>query len=242
MSEAFSKAFKHVSEQLGKGVPEAVIMEKMPEFRDGAFVVNRYIPATPPLLGMALKTPNPSVTAAENLGKIERFAKRRGLRVFVEGDSIYLVTRDDVRRALLRPDLFAATTPQLFENIGKTFYNISPDLVSELETQEGFSASIARILADKMLVTKAVVALFIILTPALWIAVSSFLTESLFYPRWAMILSGIVGMGITVYVVRLYFRENFPELFEKIDTALLIPNPGQEKKRSRQLPLIKSEQ
>ncbi|MEM0348800.1 MAG: hypothetical protein QXE96_01600 [Candidatus Caldarchaeum sp.] len=230
MSEAFSKAFKHVLEQLGKNVPEAVMMEKMPEFRDGAFVVNRYIPSTPPLLGMALKNPVPNITASDNLSKIERFAKRRGLGVFVEGDSVYLVTRDGVRRALLRPDLFAASTPQLFENIGKTFYNLSPDLVSELETHEGLSAAIARILADKMLVTKAVVALFIILTPALWIAISSFLTESLFYPRWAMILSGLVGLGVTAYVVRLYFRENFPELFEKIDTALLKTNPGQEKR------------
>jgi hypothetical protein len=179
---------------------------------------------------MALKNPVPNITASDNLSKIERFAKRRGLGVFVEGDSVYLVTRDGVRRALLRPDLFAASTPQLFENIGKTFYNLSPDLVSELETHEGLSAAIARILADKMLVTKAVVALFIILTPALWIAISSFLTESLFYPRWAMILSGLVGLGVTAYVVRLYFRENFPELFEKIDTALLKTNPGQEKR------------
>lgn len=220
MSEAFAKAFKYVQEQLSKNVSEAVIQEKMPEFRDGAFVVNRFLPTEPPLLGMALKNPVFQISA-ESLARVEKFAKRRNLLVKTEGENVSLVSKDGVRRAMLRPDMFAATTPQLFDGIGKAFYGLSPDLATELEFADGFSSAIARLLADKMLVTKAVVGIFLILTPALWLAASLFLTESLVYPRWAMIGAGVLAVALTVYIVRLYFRENFPELSEKIDTGLL---------------------
>jgi hypothetical protein len=48
-----------------------------------------------------------------------------------------------------------------------------------------------------------------------------FLTESLFYPRWAMILMGALGVAATLYTIRLYLKENFPEVFEKFDTESL---------------------
>ncbi|MEM2043489.1 MAG: hypothetical protein QXN72_01670, partial [Candidatus Caldarchaeum sp.] len=167
MSEAFVKAYKHVEEQLGKNTPEALIQEKMPEFRDGVFVVNKYIPSDPPLLGMAFKNPALQLNK-EVIGRVEKFAKRRGLLMMVEGDNVYLSTKEGVRKAWLRPDFFAATNPQLFESVGKVFYNLSPDLVAQLEFSDGLTSSIARLLADKMMITKGVVALFFILSPALW--------------------------------------------------------------------------
>ncbi|MEM1943815.1 MAG: hypothetical protein QXO30_04210 [Candidatus Caldarchaeum sp.] len=220
MSEAFVKAYKHVEEQLGKNTPEALIQEKMPEFRDGVFVVNKYIPSDPPLLGMAFKNPVLQLNK-EVIERVEKFAKRRGLLMMVEGDNVYLSTKEGVRKAWLRPDFFAATNPQLFESVGKVFYNLSPDLVAQLEFSDGLSSSIARLLADKMMITKAVVALFFLLSPALWVAISMFLTESLFYPRWSMLALGVLGLAAALYLVRLYLRENFPELSEKIETSKL---------------------
>ncbi|MEM1966200.1 MAG: hypothetical protein QXH12_08830 [Candidatus Caldarchaeum sp.] len=225
MSEAFVKAYKHVREQLEKNTPETVIQEKMPEFRDGVFVVNRYVPSDPPMLGMALKNPGVQITR-ETIVRVERFAKRRGLLMQTEGENIYLVSKDGVKRAWLRPDFFAATTPPLFEAIGKVFYNLSPDLVSQLELSDGWASSIARLLANKLLLTKAVVALFFLFSPALWVAVSLFLTESLFYPRWVLVASGVVALAAALYLIRLYLRENFPELSEKIDTARLKRRPA----------------
>ncbi|MEM4171474.1 MAG: hypothetical protein QXS57_01620 [Candidatus Caldarchaeum sp.] len=220
MSEAFVKAYKHVEEQLGKNTPEALIQEKMPEFRDGVFVVNKYIPSDPPLLGMGFKNPVLQLNK-EVVGRVEKFAKRRGLLIMVEGDNVYLSTKEGVRKAWLRPDFFAATNPQLFESVGKVFYNLSPDLVAQLEFSDGLTSSIARLLADKMMITKGVVALFFILSPALWVAISMFLTESLFYPRWAMLAMGVLGLAAALYLIRLYLRENFPELSEKIETTKL---------------------
>ncbi|MEM4186911.1 MAG: hypothetical protein QW801_06515, partial [Candidatus Caldarchaeum sp.] len=98
MSEAFVKAYKHVREQLEKNTPETVIQEKMPEFRDGVFVVNRYVPSDPPMLGMALKNPGVQITR-ETIVRVERFAKRRGLLMQTEGENIYLVSKDGVKRA-----------------------------------------------------------------------------------------------------------------------------------------------
>ncbi|MEM0441225.1 MAG: hypothetical protein QW463_06435 [Candidatus Caldarchaeum sp.] len=221
MSEAFVKAFKHVKEQISKNVPDAVIQEKMPEFRDGSFVVNKYIPYSPPLLGMAFKNPVFQITA-ENLAKVEKIAKRRGLIIKTEGNTIDLIDKSGTRKAVLRPDLYAASNPELFEVIGKVLYGLGFDTQSQLELEDGFSSALARLLADKMLVTKAIVAIFLLFVPALWIAVSLFLTESLFYPRWILFLAGALAMALTVYIVRLYFRENFPELFEKIETSQLI--------------------
>ncbi|MDW8084005.1 MAG: hypothetical protein RMI49_02235 [Candidatus Caldarchaeum sp.] len=221
MSEAFVKAFKHVQDQISKNVSDAMIQEKMPEFRDGNFSVNRYLPYTPPLLGMALKSPVFQMSV-ENLAKVEKFAKRRGLLVKTVGNSVELVTKDGIRRAILRPDFFAASTPQLFESIGKVFYGLGQDTATELEVMDGFTSAVARILADKMNVTKAVVAIFLLFTPVLWLAASLFLTESLFYPRWALIAAGLAAIGVTAYIIRQYFRENFPELSERIDTTNLV--------------------
>lgn len=221
MSEAFVKAFKHVQDQINKNLPNAVIQEKMPEFREGNFVVNRYLPYDPPLLGMALKNPVFQLNV-ETLARVEKFAKRRGLLMKTEGNSVELFDKEGLLRVVMRPDFFAAATPQLFESIGKAFYSLGTDTATELEFADGFSAALARLLADKMNVTKAVVAVFLLFTPALWLAVSMFLTESLVYPRWVMIAGGIAALAVTGYIVRLYFKENFPELAEKIDTKYLM--------------------
>ena len=220
MSEAFAKAFKYVKEQVEKGVPDAIIQEKMPEFRDGSVVVNRYIPLNPPMLGASLKNPGLELTK-DTLQAVERFAKRRGLLMEVEGENIFLVSKNGVKKAWLKRDFYAATNIDLFDDIGKVVYKLNPDLSAEAELSSGLTASIARLLGDKMLVTKAIVAFFFLVSPVLWIAASLFLTESLFYPRWAMLLMGALGVAATLYLIRLYLKENFPEVFEKFDTETL---------------------
>ncbi len=220
MSEAFAKAFKHVKEQVEKGVPDAVIQEKMPEFRDGSVVVNRYIPLNPPMLGASLKNPGLELTK-DTLQAVEKFAKRRGLLMEVEGENIFLVSKNGVKKAWLKRDFYAATNIDLFDDIGKVVYRLNPDLSAEAELSNGLTASVARLLGDKMLITKAMVAFFFLVSPILWVAVSMFLTESLFYPRWAMLLMGALGVAATLYLIRLYLKENFPEVFEKFDTKAL---------------------
>jgi len=221
MSEAFVKAFKHVSQMLEKNSTLSSVAESMPEFRDGVFVVNKLIPSNPPMLGMALKNPGLQIER-DLIAKVEAFAKRRGLLVKIEGNTIYLETKEGVRKALMKADLFAATTPQLFESIGKVFYGLARDLPAQLELSSGWTAAVARLLADQLTVTKGLVALFFIFSPALWVAISMFLTESLYYPRWALFIGGVIALATALYLVRLYLKENFPELFEKIDTAQLM--------------------
>jgi hypothetical protein len=63
--------------RLRKVSPDAVIQEKMPEFRDGAVVVNRYIPLNPPMLGASLKNPGLELTK-ETLQTVERFCEEEG--------------------------------------------------------------------------------------------------------------------------------------------------------------------
>jgi hypothetical protein len=36
-----------------------------------------------------------------------------------------------------------------------------------------------------------------------------------------MILMGALGVAATLYTIRLYLKENFPEVFEKFDTESL---------------------
>jgi len=220
MSEAFVKALNHILDQRRKGVSDVVIQDKMPEFRDGSFTVNRYLPGDPALLGMAGKNVQLALSR-ETLRLVEKFAKRRGLTMEVSGEDIFLLNKDGKRVAWLKTTFYAASSARLFEDIGRVLYNISPNLQSQLELADGWNAAIARILADTGLIVRLIVALFFIFSPALWVGISLFLTESLFFPRWAMIASGIVALAAAFYLVRLYLRENFPELGRRDDTSVL---------------------
>jgi hypothetical protein len=220
MSEAFIKALNHILDQRRKGVSDAVIQDKMPEFRDGAFTVNRYLPGNPALLGMTGKNVQLALSR-ETLRLVEKFAKRRGLTMEVSGEDIFLLNRNGERVAWLKTTFYAASSARLFEDIGRVLYNISPNLQSQLELADGWNAAIARLLADTGLVVRLIVALFFIFSPALWVAISLFLTESIFFPRWALIASGVVALAAAFYLIRLYLRENFPELGRRDDTSVL---------------------
>ncbi|MDJ0270776.1 MAG: hypothetical protein NXY59_09620 [Aigarchaeota archaeon] len=210
MSEAFRKALNHIQEQKKKGVEDVVIQEKLPEFRDGAFVVNRYIPSNPPLLGMAAKDLKLDINR-ESLRLVEKFAKRRGLTMKVSGDDIFLVNKEGAQVAWLKRDTYAAADPELFQDIGKVLYRVSPDLLSELELMDGWQAAVARLLADRRLLDKLFVAIFFLISPFLWTTLALFLTPSLAFPREFLIGAGVVGLALTAYLVRLYLRENFPK-------------------------------
>ncbi len=210
MSEAFRKALNHIQEQKKKGVEDVVIQEKLPEFRDGAFVVNRYIPSNPPMLGMATKDLKLDINK-ETLRLVEKFAKRRGLTMKVSGDDVFLVNKDGEQVAWIKRDTYAAADPELFQDIGKVLYRISPDLLSELELMDGWQAAVARLLADRRLLDKLFVAIFFLISPFLWVALALFLTPSLAFPREFLIGAGVVGLALTAYLVRLYLRENFPK-------------------------------
>ena len=220
MSEAFIKALNHVRDQKSKGVADAVIQSKMPEFRDGAFTVNLYIPGHPALLGMSGKNVQLSVNR-DTLRLIEKFGKRRGLTMEVVGDDVFLLDKEGMRVAWLRANSFATASARLFEEVGRTLYNISPTLQSQLELADGWQASIARILADTELLVKIIVAIFFILSPTLWVGISLFLTESIFFPRWALVIPGVLAVLAAIYLIRLYLRENYPELGRSDDTSIL---------------------
>ncbi|GBC68970.1 hypothetical protein HRbin01_00660 [archaeon HR01] len=220
MSEAFIKALNHVRDQKSKGVADAVIQSKMPEFRDGAFTVNLYIPGHQALLGMSGKNVQLSVNR-DTLRLIEKFGKRRGLTMEVVGDDVFLLDKEGRRVAWLRANSFATASARLFEEVGRTLYNISPTLQSQLELADGWQASIARILADTELLVKIIVAIFFILSPTLWVGISLFLTESIFFPRWALVIPGVLAVLAAIYLIRLYLRENYPELGRSDDTSIL---------------------
>jgi hypothetical protein len=52
-----------------------------------------------------------------------------------------------------------------------------------------------------------------------------FLTGSLFYSRWALLPMDVFGIAVTLYLHRLYLKENFRKSLKKIDTE-----PYKEKK------------
>jgi hypothetical protein len=105
-----------------------------------------------------------------------------------------------VKKAWLKRDFYAATNKDLFDDIGKVVYRLNPDLPAEAELSSGLTASIARLLGDKMLITKAIVAFFFLVSPVLWIGVSMFLTESLFLPEMGHdSYGGFGGCGNTIH-------------------------------------------
>ena len=210
MSEVFRKALSFVEEQRKKGVPDVVIQEKLPQFKEGGFTVNRYVPSNPILLGM--EAPNIKFEInSDNVKLVEKFAKRRGLTVKTVEEGIQLVNENGEVVGLIKQNMFLASSPRLFEDIGKVLYRISPDLKAELELMDGWEAAVARLLADKRLLDRLFIALFFFFSPVLWAAIALFITPSLFFPREILIAIGVVGAALAVYVLKIYYRENFSE-------------------------------
>ena len=210
MSEVFKKALNYVEEQKRKGVPDSVIQERLPQFKEGGFTVNKYLPSNPVLLGMEAPTIKFEINR-ENIRLVEKFAKRRGLTTKTVEEGVQLINDNGEVVGLVKHNMFLASSPRLFEEIGKVLYRISPDLKSELELMEGWEAAIARLLADKRLLDRLFVALFFILSPVLWAAIALFITPSLVFPREMLIALGVVGLALAVYVLKIYYRENFSE-------------------------------
>jgi len=210
MSEGFLRARNYTEEQRRKGSADALIQDRMPEFKDGAFNVNRFVPSNPPLYGMQTKDLKLNLDQ-QTLTLIEKFAKRRGLVTKTSGDNVYLINRREENVALLKPGMFAAAEPELFEDIGKVLYKVSPDLQSELELAEGWQGALARLLADRSLWDKIILLLFIVFSPIFLAAVSLFASPSIFFPREILIVLGIIGIVFLLWWVRLYFRENYPK-------------------------------
>lgn len=210
MSEVFSKALNYVEEQKKKGVSDAEIQGKLPQLREGGFTVNKYLPGSPPLLGMEAPTLKFEVNP-DNVKLVEKFAKRRGYTVKTASDEVILMDKNGNTVAIVRNGMFAAAFPKLFEDIGKVIYGIARDLKAELELADGWEAAVARLLADRELLDKLLVAVFFLLSPILWIAIALFITPSLVFPREMLIILGVVTLALTAYLVKMYLRENFPK-------------------------------
>jgi len=131
MSIAFQRA-QRIVEKVNKqdylpALPEKVISElKANDLSQGEFVVNTYwrgCGGEPKLLGMTI--------ARERLTneKIEEFAKKEKMRVEYGQTWAYFMTleKDPSKRKELgriENNRFLATTPELFEKIGKELYNL----------------------------------------------------------------------------------------------------------------------
>ncbi len=210
MSEVFQKALAFVEEQKRKGVADAVIQERLPQLKEAGFTVNKYIPGDPPLLGMEANTlkfeNNP-----DNTRLVEKFAKRRGYTVKTAGSELLIMDKEGKTVGIVANNMFAAANPRLFEDIGKVVYGISRDLKAELELMDGWEAAIARIIADRELIDKILVAIFFLLSPVLWTGIVLFITPSLVFPREILIVIGVVGLALAAYLLKLYLDENFPK-------------------------------
>ena len=210
MSEVFRKALGYVEEQKKKGVDDAVIQEKLPQLKEGGFTINKYLPGSPPLLGMESPNLKFEITP-DNVKLVEKFAKRRGYTVKTASSEVILLDKNGRTVAIVSNGMFAAASPKLFEDIGKVIYGIARDLKAELELADGWEAAIARILADRELLDKLLVAIFFILSPVLWIAIALFITPSLVFPRELLVAFGVVTLAFTAYLVKIYLNENFPK-------------------------------
>ncbi|WP_309492945.1 hypothetical protein [Candidatus Hecatella orcuttiae] len=121
LTEVFRKAVEYVEAGKKEGLQEHQIQMQLPEFRHGRFRVNRVYSFDPLILGMHLNDEarlrfNPKVKKT-----VEDFAARRGLRFQPSSFDIYLL-KGEKKVAWLREDFFGASTPELFEEIGRIIY------------------------------------------------------------------------------------------------------------------------
>ena len=121
MSEVFRRALK-ILEEGREGLAAKLVSGKMPELSDGRFHVNVFVDSEPPMLGM--RSPDLKLELSPpNLRHIMRLANIHGLIVHRVGKEFYFL-RDDRPVAWIRDGMFAASEPELFEEIGREIYGL----------------------------------------------------------------------------------------------------------------------
>lgn len=202
MAEAFKEALKWVEAMKAANMPYVIIQDRLPEFKQGDFVVNRAYELDPPLLGML--APKQLIHFDKpTLNRIRSFARERGLKVVPSGLNVYLKDREGRTVGWLRLNYWGATSPELFEEIGREIYGIGTKEAPKLVPPKPLPV----IIRDLVLGPLFVIAFFL-LFPLTMIAYSLFLTD---FPNPLFIGVGVALMVLAFYMFALYVKENLAQ-------------------------------
>jgi len=122
MASVFRKALEYLEKASDNPRKLPSLILDFPEIREGDYIINLYLGSNPPLLGT--KFPEPKIDFSPPvLRQIMRIGFLHGLSVHRVGEDIYYLREGEVV-AVLRRDLYAASEPSLYEEIGREIYGL----------------------------------------------------------------------------------------------------------------------
>lgn len=137
MSEVFRKAYNYVRSELSTDVVKKTLLSlEFPEFREGEYVVNLFIDSNPPLLGRRFENKILELSP-QNIRHIIRVGSLHGYIVHRVGEEFYYL-RDGTTVAIIGRDYYAASEPELFEEISREIYGIGSKRMIEVDKPVGW--------------------------------------------------------------------------------------------------------
>ncbi len=122
MSEVFRRALRILDEEGREELTARLASGEIPELSDGRFKINVFVDSDPPMLGMRSPDLKFELTPS-NLRHVMRLANIHGLTAHRVGKDIYFL-REGRAVAWIRDGMFAASEPELFEEIGREVYGL----------------------------------------------------------------------------------------------------------------------
>ncbi len=137
MSEVFRKAYNYVKNELSSNAVKKMLLSlEFPEFREGEYVVNLFIDSNPLLLGRRFESKILELSP-QNIRHIIRVGTLHGCTVHRVGEEFYYL-RDDTTVAIIGRDYYAASEPELFEEISREIYGIGSRRMIEVDKPVGW--------------------------------------------------------------------------------------------------------
>ncbi|MEN2974798.1 MAG: hypothetical protein ABDH32_04370 [Candidatus Caldarchaeales archaeon] len=123
MSKVFRRALKYVKDEISSSESGKALLEiEFPEFSEGEFVINFYVDSNPLLLGR--KFPESKIDLSpDNIRHIIRIGHLHGCVVNRVGEEFYY-QRDGEVVAIIGKRFYAASEPNLFEEISREIYGL----------------------------------------------------------------------------------------------------------------------
>jgi len=137
MSKVFKKAYEYVKNELSSNpLKKPQLILEFPEFREGDHIINLYIDSNPPLLGRRFEKKILELSP-QNVRHIIKIGTLHGYTVHRVGEEFYYL-RDGVTTAVIGRDYYAASEPQLFEEISREIFGIGSKRMIEVDKPVGW--------------------------------------------------------------------------------------------------------
>lgn len=207
---SFEKALEWVRTQLSSGKTLAEIQSSFPEFKDGTLTINRVLQLDPPLLGYFDSNKLKLNIDEETIRVVSKVGKIHGLEVVSVPPDVHLL-REGKLVAIVRSNGFAATERVLFEDLAKDVYGIGGAPAKGATIKDRWLDSLATLLGDKNFVDTLFFVIFFLLLPTTLATIVLLMTPSLIVPDLIRFGVALLMLAGTLYITRLYVRENLKQ-------------------------------